>query len=95
MSDYRADILAMTRTRHRLSQPQRVELILSEGVSSARSIILDETPDLFGTPNKAINQVQADIAKWEAQGYTVTSILDPTYPHDLLSIREAPALIYT
>lgn len=87
-------VIAAMRVKSELSQPARVETLLTQGLDG----LLD---DLFGQSliapeyDAALEQAQHDLSIWRDKGYQVTSILDPAYPRHLLGVREAPAVLFS
>ena len=87
-------VIAAVRAPSRLSHPARVDLLLTQGLDA----LLEE---LFGNTlihperDAALADAAQDLQAWRGQGYQVTSILDPTYPHHLQGVHEAPALLFS
>lgn len=95
MVDSQAKVLALTRVKSKLSQPERVRLLLEVGPDKALEEALVPHHDLFSTPGQDLDDAVADIALWTARGVKITSILDSEYPENLRAVHESPALIYS
>lgn len=93
MSDLAA-ILAATRSPADLTQPQRVEILLDQGVAGLTAAVFGETL-LDPVHDRAQDEAWADLERWQQLGYRATSILEPDYPRYLAGVREAPAIIYS
>lgn len=90
------DTVAIIRAVQRsFPQPERVVQLLESRDPSAVLAELYED----GLFNPELDQARADansdITEWIAEGYSITSILDSSYPVRLASVREAPALIFS
>lgn len=57
--------------------------------------------EVFGTTlvhperDAALAQAILDLQTWREHGYQVTSIFDPSYPHHLAGVYEAPAVLFS
>lgn len=87
-------ILAAVRAQSSLSQPARVDIILTQGIEALLEDVFGNTlihPDR----DAALAQAAADLQVWRGRGYRVTSILDPAYPRHLAGVHEAPAVLFS
>lgn len=87
-------VIAAVRAKSPLSQPARVDILLTRGVEALVEEVFGHTlinPEL----NKAVDQARSDLQVWREKGYRVTSILDPTYPRYLAGVHEAPAVLFS
>lgn len=89
-----AMVLAITRAKSDLNQPQRVQLIAEHGLDAAWEAINAGQQSLFELEPSAIARAREDLHRWHESGYQTTSIIDDDYPASLRTIRESPALIY-
>lgn len=86
-------ILVATRKDHRLTQPERVQLLQQEGADSLLETLFGSTlidPEL----ELDVERAYQDLQRWQSHGFNVLSILDTAYPRHLRDAREAPALLY-
>lgn len=61
------------------------------GVNCAQSsLFVDERHDM----TELLDSAAADIARWEAQGTRLLSVLDPDYPENLRAVHDRPPLIF-
>lgn len=89
-----AMVLAITRAKSDLSQPQRVQLIAEQGLEAAWETINAGQQSLFELEPSSIARAGEDLRRWHDSGYQTTSVVDDDYPSSLHTIRESPALIY-
>ena len=96
----KAALVAILRRRPRVP---RVADLLAEHGSAARLFSQLEgaesaRPRLFtdeGTGMQALlDQATSDVARWEAEGTQVISVLDPAYPENLAAVHDRPPLIF-
>lgn len=96
-TDELAGVLALTRASNKaLSQPERLELLLEGGAAHALAQVTSGpvgTADMFGSAD-LIAEARRDINRWYDRGIQMITALEPDYPHQLLTVREAPALLY-
>ena len=76
---------------------QYAELV--EEAGSALAVLereRDETSRLFhtGGSDTELAPVVAEIARWEAQGMELVTVLDPAYPANLRAVHDRPPLIF-
>ena len=88
------DIIAAIRATAPLTQPARAEILRTEGVAALTAAIFEDT--LFDPHlEQARAEAKKDLESWIAAGYTVTSLLDDTYPRYLAGVHQAPALLFS
>ncbi|HZK32250.1 MAG TPA: DNA-processing protein DprA [Corynebacterium sp.] len=87
-------VLAAIQAKSSLSQPARVDILLTQGVDALLEEIFGHTL-IHLERDTALAQAAKSLQTWRAQGYRVTSILDPTYPHHLAGVHEAPAVLFS
>ena len=85
----------MTRIKSKLSQPERVQILLNEGTDAPLQELLGDQLDLFDPSDQYISRAEDDLRSWTERGIRAISILDDVYPRNLRKIHEAPAIIYT
>ena len=86
-----ATVLAVTRVKARLPQPERVQELLAAGDPGE---VLDSISQrtLFDDP--VLERARRDVEEWTGRGMGVVSVLSEAYPARLRDVREAPALLY-
>lgn len=87
-------VIAAVRAKAPLSQPARVDILLTQGIDALLEEIFGNTlinPEL----DAALEQARSDLQTWRTRGYQVTSILDSAYPHHLAGVHEAPAVLFS
>lgn len=87
-------VIAAVRATSALSQPARVDILLTQGVEALVDEVFGRTlinPELV----RAVAQARGDLRVWRAKGYRVTSLLDPAYPRYLAGVHEAPAVLFS
>lgn len=87
-------VIAAVRATSALSQPARVDILLTQGVEALVDEVFGRTlinPELV----RAVAQARGDLQVWRAKGYRVTSLLDPAYPRFLAGVHEAPAVLFS
>ncbi|MBB6335436.1 DNA-processing protein DprA [Schaalia hyovaginalis] len=87
-----ARILAVMRAKNRdFSQPERVQLLLERGVDEALDRVTGSA--LFADESQ-LDECRLEVASWSQRGIQVVTLFDAGYPQRLLSVREAPALLF-
>lgn len=87
-------IIAAVRATSSLSQPARVDILLTQGLEALLEEIFGNTL-IHPERDAALAEAAHDLQAWREQGYQVTSILNPTYPHHLQGVHEAPAVLFS
>lgn len=87
-------VIAAARAKAPLSQPARVDILLTQGVDALLEEVFGNTL-IHPERDDALEQAKRDLQAWRAQGYQVTSILDPAYPRHLAGVHEAPAVLFS
>ena len=87
-------IIAAVQAKSSLSQPARVDILLTQGLDALLEEIFGNTL-IHPERDTALEQAERDLSAWRENGYQVTSILDPTYPHHLAGVHEAPAVLFS
>lgn len=89
-----ADIVAAVRATSPLTQPARAEILRTEGTAALTTAVFGDT--LFDPHlDQARSEAESDLKRWAATGYTVTSLLDKSYPMYLAGVHQAPALLFS
>lgn len=87
-------IITAVRAKSSLSQPARVDILLTQGLDALLEEIFGNTL-IHPERDTALEHAARDLFAWREKGYQVTSILDPTYPHHLAGVHEAPAVLFS
>lgn len=87
-------IIAAVCAKSSLSQPARVDLLLTQGLDALLEDIFGHTL-INPERDTALEHASRDLSAWREKGYQVNSILDPAYPHHLASVHEAPAVLFS
>lgn len=87
-------IIAAVRAKSSLSQPARVDILLTQGLEALLEEIFGNTL-IHPERDASLDQAAQDLQGWREKGYQVTSILESTYPHYLAGVHEAPALLFS
>ena len=87
-------VIAAVRAKSSLSQPARVDILLTQGLEALLEEIFGNTL-IHPERDTALEHAAQDLQGWREQGYQVTSILDPTYPRQLAGVHEAPAVLFS
>lgn len=85
-------ILAIMRAVNRdYSQTQRAGLIRDEGLDAALAIVVGNA--LF-PHQELLDDCRRQVEDWQHHKINVVTLLDAEYPRRLLSVKEAPALVF-
>ena len=84
-----ADTLRLLRADLGVPQPQRVDELLQ--FRNARDVLHEHDSFLGAALDDA---AEADIERWLARGYGITTVLDVDYPALLREVHESPGIIY-
>ncbi|NWO17045.1 MAG: DNA-processing protein DprA [Corynebacterium sp.] len=87
-------IIAAVRAKSSLSQPARVDFLLTHGLDALLEDIFGHTL-INPERDTALEHAAQDLSAWRDKGYKVTSILDPSYPRHLAGVHEAPAVLFS
>lgn len=87
-------VIAAVRAKAPLSQPARVDILLTQGLDALLEEVFGNTL-IHPERDAALTQATQDLQTWREQGYQVTSILDVSYPHHLAGVHEAPAVLFS
>lgn len=87
-----ARILAVMRVdRKGVSQPERVHMLLEKGVDETLERLQGNA--LF-VDDALLDSCRLEVESWTHRNIRVVSLFDPAYPQHLLSVHEAPALLF-
>lgn len=87
-------VIAAVRAQAPLSQPARVDILLTQGLDALMEEVFGNTL-IHPERDAALTQASSDLQVWRGNGYQVTSILDASYPHHLAGVHEAPAVLFS